>query len=107
MALGAAIAVLSNRKTTGAPPLPGSIHKIRLGCKVKTSFADSTAQTGAPHVLGQGRHIDTGAQMAMLDTGVDTDHPNLEKHSVSSRTAGHAGKPSRWCSPHERPSRSS
>ncbi|MFG2661585.1 hypothetical protein [Streptomyces sp. NPDC048425] len=93
MTLGAAIVVLSDRKTTGTPPLPGGIHKVRLDCKVKASLADSTAQIGALQVLGQGRHIDTGVQVAMLDAGVDTDHPDLEERNVSRRTAGHAEEP--------------
>ncbi|WP_329157068.1 hypothetical protein OHB49_00885 [Streptomyces sp. NBC_01717] len=59
MALGPAIAVLSDRKTTGAPPLPGGIHEIWLDCKVKAALADSTAQIGAPHVWDEGA-IGTG-----------------------------------------------
>ncbi|MGW3664702.1 S8 family serine peptidase [Streptomyces sp. NPDC005141] len=84
-ALTAAPKGTADRKTTGAPSLPGAIHKIWLDGKVKTALADSTEQIGAPQVWGEGT-IGTGVKVAVLDTGVDADHPDLSKRIVSSRS---------------------
>ncbi|MCX4912007.1 S8 family serine peptidase [Streptomyces sp. NBC_00687] len=75
----------ANRKTADAPSLPGNIRKIWLDGKVKSTLADSTAQIGAPQVWDAGT-IGTGVKVAVLDTGVDADHPDLQKRIVSSRS---------------------
>ncbi|MGW1885876.1 S8 family serine peptidase [Streptomyces sp. NPDC001970] len=76
-------------RLTGRPPaapsLPGGIDKIWLDGKVNAALADSTAQIGAPQVWDEGA-IGTGVKVAVLDTGVDAGHPDLEKRIVSSRS---------------------
>ncbi|MFE6961634.1 S8 family serine peptidase [Streptomyces sp. NPDC057696] len=84
-ALVAASRDTAGRKTGGAPSLPGAIHKIWLDGKVKAALADSTAQIGAPQVWGEGT-IGTGVKVAVLDTGVDAEHPDLDQRIVSSRS---------------------
>ncbi|GAA0448755.1 peptidase [Paractinoplanes deccanensis] len=56
--------------------MKGTISRVWLDGKVRATLADSTAQIGAPQVWAGG---DTGAgvDVAVLDTGVDTGHPDL------------------------------
>jgi subtilisin family serine protease len=58
------------------PALAGGVAKVWLDGRVTADLADSTAQIGAPQVWAQG---DTGAgvKVAVLDTGVDAEHPDL------------------------------
>ncbi|AWS46113.1 S8 family serine peptidase [Streptosporangium sp. 'caverna'] len=64
-------------RTTGAAPVfTGGIAKIWLDGKVKADLADTTAQIGAPQVWAAG-NTGTGVDVAVLDTGVDTGHPDL------------------------------
>ncbi|WP_205650351.1 S8 family serine peptidase [Actinoplanes solisilvae] len=83
---GAAITVARTREFfstlarpgTSMPSLPklSAIKRVWLDGKVRATLADSTAQIGAPKVWAGG---DTGAgvDVAVLDTGVDTGHPDL------------------------------
>ncbi|MGW2049916.1 S8 family serine peptidase [Streptomyces sp. NPDC001858] len=73
------------RKGAEQPALPAGIDKIWLDAKLKATLADSTAQIGAPQVWNQGA-IGTGVKVAVLDTGIDGGHPDLEKRVVSSRS---------------------
>ncbi|WP_405764236.1 S8 family serine peptidase [Actinacidiphila glaucinigra] len=58
------------------PSFAGGIAKIWLDGKVKADLADSTAQIGAPEVWAQG-NTGEGVKVAVLDTGVDAEHPDL------------------------------
>ncbi|MHA5054862.1 S8 family peptidase [Streptomyces sp. SD15] len=64
------------RDTGERPRLKGGIAKVWLDGKVKADLADSTAQIGAPQVWASG-NTGEGVDVAVLDTGVDTDHPDL------------------------------
>ncbi|MDX3074066.1 S8 family serine peptidase [Streptomyces sp. MI02-7b] len=56
--------------------LHGGIAKVWLDGKVKAALADTTAQIGAPQVWAGG-DTGQGVDVAVLDTGVDTQHPDL------------------------------
>uniref|UniRef100_UPI002F90DAD7 S8 family serine peptidase n=1 Tax=Streptomyces anthocyanicus TaxID=68174 RepID=UPI002F90DAD7 len=67
----------------GAPRLKLGITKIWLDGKVKADLADSTAQIGAPTVWASG-DTGQGVDIAVLDTGVDAQHPDLADRIVTS-----------------------
>nr|WP_221382963.1 hypothetical protein [Actinoplanes polyasparticus] len=52
------------------------IKKIWLDGKAKADLAESTAQIGAPEVWQTG-NTGGGVDVAVLDTGIDTSHPDL------------------------------
>ncbi|MEV6281670.1 S8 family serine peptidase [Kribbella sp. NPDC051770] len=52
------------------------IAKVWLDGKVKASLADTTAQIGAPEVW-QGGNTGQGVDVAVLDTGIDAQHPDV------------------------------
>ncbi|MGW2050282.1 S8 family serine peptidase [Streptomyces sp. NPDC001858] len=58
------------------PRFTGGLAKVWLDGRVKVDLADSTAQIGAPQVWASG-NTGEGVDVAVLDTGVDTDHPDL------------------------------
>ncbi|MFB7776805.1 S8 family peptidase [Streptomyces bauhiniae] len=58
------------------PALAGGIAKVWLDGKAKADLSESTAQIGAPQVWAGGNTAQ-GVKVAILDTGVDTDHPDL------------------------------
>ena len=58
------------------PSFAGGIAKVWLDGKVKADLADTTAQIGAPEVWAAATPAQ-GVDVAVLDTGVDTDHPDL------------------------------
>ncbi|WP_225891088.1 S8 family peptidase [Streptomyces dioscori] len=60
-----------------APKLAGGIRKVWLDGKVEAELADSTAQIGAPEVWAKG-NTGAGVDVAVLDTGYDTGHPDLK-----------------------------
>ncbi|MFE7753292.1 S8 family serine peptidase [Streptomyces sp. NPDC057428] len=67
----------ANARGTGAElKLRGGIAKVWLDGKVKAALADTTAQIGAPQVWSGG-DTGQGVDVAVLDTGVDTQHPDL------------------------------
>ncbi|MEV4625352.1 S8 family serine peptidase [Micromonospora sp. NPDC049523] len=64
------------RRAPGSPSFTGGIAKIWLDGRVTASLADSTAQIGAQKVWAEGNTA-TGVSVAVLDTGVDAEHPDL------------------------------
>ncbi|MFB7220349.1 S8 family serine peptidase [Streptomyces sp. NPDC056227] len=70
-----------------APALPftAGVDKVWLDGKVKATLADSTAQIGAPAAWAGGG-TGAGVRVAVLDTGVDTTHPDLKDRIVDSRS---------------------
>jgi hypothetical protein len=58
------------------PAFAGGVAKVWLDGKVKADLADSTAQIGAPEVWAEG-NTGKGVKVAVLDTGVDAEHPDL------------------------------
>ncbi|MFJ2478234.1 S8 family peptidase [Streptomyces sp. NPDC087659] len=79
---GVDTAALTRRSTPGsvakatAPVLVGGITHIWLDRKVKADLADTVAQIGAP-AIWTGGNTGEGVDVAVLDTGVDTEHPDL------------------------------
>ncbi|WP_255950924.1 S8 family serine peptidase [Streptomyces odontomachi] len=67
----------SRKQAASATPVfGGGVAHIWLDGKVKATLADSTAQIGAPDVWNSG--VDgKGVDVAVLDTGIDADHPDL------------------------------
>ncbi|MFC1412115.1 S8 family serine peptidase [Streptacidiphilus sp. N1-12] len=66
----------SRAVATAVPALAEGVTHVWLDGRVRATLADSTAQIGAPDVWSSG---DTGAgvDVAVLDTGIDTAHPDL------------------------------
>ncbi|MFB7293291.1 S8 family serine peptidase [Actinacidiphila glaucinigra] len=58
------------------PAFAGGVAKVWLDGKVKADLADSTAQIGADKVWAEG-NTGKGVKVAVLDTGVDAEHPDL------------------------------
>ncbi|MFE9611728.1 S8 family serine peptidase [Streptomyces sp. NPDC006012] len=66
----------AGRSAGARPRLTGGIAKVWLDGKVKADLAESTAQIGAPQVWASG-NTGAGVDVAVLDTGVDAEHPDL------------------------------
>ncbi|MFJ8510944.1 S8 family serine peptidase [Streptomyces avermitilis] len=64
------------RSVATKPQLRSGIEKVWLDGKVKSDLSDSTTQIGAPQVWATG-NTGQGVDVAVLDTGVDTQHPDL------------------------------
>ncbi|MDG4757671.1 S8 family serine peptidase [Micromonospora sp. WMMD710] len=64
------------RRTGDAPTLAGGIAKVWLDGRVHADLAESTAQIGAPAVWAEGNTA-AGVDVAVLDSGADTEHPDL------------------------------
>ncbi|MFE9611817.1 S8 family serine peptidase [Streptomyces sp. NPDC006012] len=59
-----------------AGKLAGGIAKVWLDGKAEATLADTTAQIGAPEVW-QGGDTGQGVDVAVLDTGIDAEHPDF------------------------------
>ncbi|MGP4085816.1 S8 family serine peptidase [Streptomyces sp. KR55] len=66
-----------------APALNGGVQKVWLDAKVTADLASSVAQIGAPEVW-KGGNTGQGVDVAVLDTGYDTEHPDLASGVVAS-----------------------
>ncbi|MFD8028427.1 S8 family serine peptidase [Streptomyces sp. NPDC059717] len=58
------------------PSFAGGVSKVWLDGKVTADLADSTAQIGAQQVWAEG-NTGQGVKVAVLDSGADTEHPDL------------------------------
>ncbi|MFJ6676441.1 S8 family serine peptidase [Actinosynnema sp. NPDC091369] len=61
-----------------------SVRKVWLDGVRQPSLDRSTAQIGAP-TAWQAGHTGKGVKVAVLDTGIDQDHPDLAGHEVAER----------------------
>ncbi|MFI8006956.1 S8 family serine peptidase [Streptomyces sp. NPDC086010] len=73
----------NGRSAAAKPELRSGIAKVWLDGKVKAALADTTAQIGAPQVWSGG-DTGQGVDVAVLDTGVDTQHPDLSGQLAAS-----------------------
>ncbi|GAA0459515.1 peptidase [Paractinoplanes deccanensis] len=64
-------------------PFAHGITKVWLDGKVHAALADSVAQVGAPSVWAGG-NTGEGVDVAVLDTGIDAEHPDLSGQVESS-----------------------
>ncbi|MDX2704727.1 S8 family serine peptidase [Streptomyces sp. PA03-6a] len=71
--------------TAGEPALNGGVRKVWLDGKVKATLESSVAQIGAPDAWARG-NTGKGVDVAVLDTGYDTEHPDLAGVVASSRS---------------------
>ncbi|MET7552218.1 S8 family serine peptidase [Streptomyces sp. NPDC005500] len=74
-----------NSGAAQAPLFTAGVDKVWLDGKAKGVLADSTAQIGAPAVWAGGG-TGAGVRVAVLDSGVDTTHPDLKDRIVESRS---------------------
>ncbi|MEV6281866.1 S8 family serine peptidase [Kribbella sp. NPDC051770] len=67
------------------PAFAAGVDKVWLDAKAKAMLADTTAQVGAPAVWETGA-TGAGVRVAVLDSGVDTTHPDLASRIVATRS---------------------
>ncbi|MFD5570008.1 S8 family serine peptidase [Streptomyces cadmiisoli] len=78
---GPGSAAAAARKTEAG--LRGGVAKVWLDGKSEATLSESVAQIGAPGVWANG-NTGEGVEVAVLDTGYDEDHPDLEAAVVDS-----------------------
>ncbi|GAB7039244.1 MULTISPECIES: S8 family serine peptidase [Catenuloplanes] len=80
---GAAARTTTPERAPGARQLAHGVEKVWLDGRIRAALADTTAQIGAPGVWAGGNTAE-GVDVAVLDTGVDADHPDLAGQIESS-----------------------
>ncbi|MFD3453256.1 S8 family serine peptidase [Streptomyces sp. NPDC058691] len=80
-----ATATTAAKAAADRPALTGDVRKVWLDGKVSADLADSVAQIGAPEVWAGG-DTGQGVDVAVLDTGYDTGHPDLDGVVADSRS---------------------
>lgn len=65
--------------------LAGDIEHVWLDGKVKAALSDTVAQIGAPQVWKDG-NTGQGVDIAVLDTGVDSTHPDLTSRIAATKS---------------------
>ncbi|MFC4530443.1 S8 family serine peptidase [Sphaerisporangium dianthi] len=74
-----------SERAAGQGSLAGGIAKVWLDGKVRADLSTSTAQIGAPKVWAGG-NTGKGVEVAVLDTGIDTGHPDLAGQIIDSQS---------------------
>lgn len=92
--------VAGETDASGAPELveaveeTGAVEKVWLDTPMRALDSDSAPQIGAP-TAWDGGFVGTGATVAVLDTGIDTSHPDLDEGIVTLERdftpSGHTG----------------
>ncbi|MFF0398442.1 S8 family serine peptidase [Streptomyces sp. NPDC005248] len=74
-----------SRAASAPAVFDSGISRIWLDGKVKATLADSTAQIGAPDLWNTGTD-GKGVNVAVLDTGIDADHPDFAGQIADSQS---------------------